>query len=293
MIQHIHFKKILVPVDFSKTSHKAFHHVKWLASKFFSEVTLIHVRETYPDVTIFPSLYQPSEDLNNEYKKVVLAKLEEMANELLSSGIKVVNTQYSEGNIVACINAYAIEEKMDIVVMGTHGSKGFTEFFIGSNAFKVVNMINLPVLTVNDQGAFSPYQNIVAPLDNSLYSRAKFPYIAELAGILGANVEILYPVVSDAKIKQDISNHFQQVSDFLEKKNIKHMARPVEGNFAHEVIKFAEYANADLIVMMSETEMTISKMLLGSQAQEIVNHSKVPVITLHPEDKGALMEVFV
>ena len=291
-IQHIHFKKILVPVDFSKTSHQSFNHVKWLAEKFFSEVTLIHIREIMPSVSVFPSLYQPQEDFNSEYKKLAIAKLDEMRKELMDGGIKVVNTQYSEGSVASNINDFAVEEKMDVVIMGTHGSGGLTEFFIGSNAFKVVNMVDKPVLTINDKRKFTPYKNIVVPLDDSKYSRAKFPYVAELAAILGTEIQILYPVFSDSKIKQDISNYLQQVSVFLESKGIKHISKPADGNFAHEIIKFAEYTKADLIIMMSETEMTIGKMLLGSSAQELVNHSKVPVITLHPEDKGFLMEVF-
>lgn len=291
-MHRIHFKKILVPVDFSKTGHKSFHHVKWLASKFYSEVTLIHIREVLPTVSVFPSLYVPQEDINNEYRKLALEKLEEMRAELIEGGVSVVNIQYSEGAVAACINDYATEEKMDIVVMGTHGSSGLTEFFIGSNAFKVVNMIDLPVLTVNDKGAFAPYKNIIVPLDDSKFSRAKFPYVAELAAILGAEVVILYPIVDDEFRKTTIDKHFQQVSDFLESKGVEHISKPVEGNFGHEIVKFAEYSNADLIVIMSETELTISKMLLGSQAQEIVNHSIVPVITLHPEDKGELMDIF-
>lgn len=291
-MQHIHFKKILVPVDFTKTGHEAFHHVKYLSSKFYSEVTLMHVRDVLPSVSVFPSLYVPQEDINNEYRRLALEKLNELKVELEEAGVSNVFVQYLEGSVAQCINDYVNDEKIDIVVMGTHGSKGLTEFFIGSNAFKVVNLIDKPVMTINDKCAFSEYKNIVAPLDDSRFSRAKFPYVAELAAILGSNVEILYPVVSDEKRKQAIQNHFNQVSEFLENKGITHMARPVEGNFAHEIVKFAEYTNADLIVMMSETESSISSMLLGSQAQEIVNHSKTPVITLHPEDKGGLMDIF-
>ncbi len=291
-MQHIHFKKILVPVDFSKTAQQSFDHVKWLASKFFSEVTLIHVREVLATVSVFPSLYVPLEDMNDEYRKLSMDKLEEMRKELMNDGVKNVHIQYMEGSVSKCINDYVAEENIDIVVMGTHGSSGLAEFFIGSNAFKVVNMLDLPVLTINDKKTFTPYKTIVAPLDDTNYSRAKFPYIVELAGILGANVQILYPVVSDEGRKNTIAKHLKQVTDFLSKKSISHTPKPVDGNFAHEVLKFAEYSNADLIVIMSETEMTISKMFLGSQAQEIVNHSVVPVITLHPEDKGEMMEIF-
>jgi nucleotide-binding universal stress UspA family protein len=291
-MQHINFKKILVPVDFSNTSHKALEHVKWLASKFFSEVTLIHIHEIQPITFIFPSLYIPQEDFSTEYRKLALEKLDGLRKELIAGGIENVHIKYFDGSVAPTIDEYATKEAMDIVVMGTHGSTGLTEFFIGSNAFKVVNLINQPVLSINSKGNFAPYKTIVTPLDDSKYSRAKFPYIAELAGILGAEVKILYPELSDTSLKNTVANHLQQVTDLLTKREVANSTHIVTGNLAHELIKFAEYSKADLIVMMSETEMTISKMLLGSQAQQVVNHSVVPVITLHPEDKGDLMNIF-
>lgn len=81
-----------------------------------------------------------------------------------------------------------------------------------------------------------------------------------------------------------IEQYFKQVSNFLESKNIVHNSKQVDGNFAHEVIKFAEYTSADLIVIMSDADTTLSNMLLGSHAHQLINHSTVPVITLHPDE---------
>lgn len=288
----IHFKKILTPVDFSETGNHAFQHVKYLAQKFNSEVTLMHVRESVPSVSVFPSLYEPREELNSKYRELAMNKLDELRNELNNEGVETVHIQYMEGAVAQSIHDYVEQENIDIVVMGTHGAGGLRELFIGSNAFKVVNMANNAVLTVNEKSIFAPYKNIVAPLDDSKFSRAKFPYLAGLAGELGAEIQIVYPKVSDEKRKRDIENYFQQVSKFLEEKQIQHFSKELEGNFAHEIVKFAEYTNADLLVIMSETEMTFAKMLLGGYAQEIVNHSKTPVITLHPEGTGDLMKIF-
>ncbi len=292
-MSHISFKKILIPVDFSKTSHKVFHHVKWLAQKFDSEVTLMHIYEKPSSSDTFPSLGDSGlEDFNKRYETSVSAKLEELREELLEAGIKKVETQYFEGNVAKSIRDYAEEAKIDLVAMGTHGTNDLADFFLGSNAFKIVNTIDLPVLTVHEKSVFAPYKNIVVPLDDSAYSRAKFPYIAELASTLGADVEILYPETSNPTRKSTINSYFRQVSDFLEENKIVHMVRSVEGNFAHEVVKFADYTSADLIVIMSDTDTTIANMLLGSTAQEIVNHSRVPVITLHPEHTNGYKEFY-
>ena len=129
-MQHIHFKKILVPIDFSNTAKRSLEHVKWLAKIFYSEVTLIHVGEIVPALTVFPSLYLPETGLPTDYQNLARTKLEEWKEELKQDGLENVKTHYTEGNVAASVNQYAVDEKMDIVVMGTHGTKGITGFFM-------------------------------------------------------------------------------------------------------------------------------------------------------------------
>jgi nucleotide-binding universal stress UspA family protein len=284
------FKKILVPVDFSKTSHQVFHHVKYIAAKFSSEVTLMHINEELPFSNIFPFLLEKKEDLQTAYKEAVIPELEKLRNELLEAGIKTVNIEYTEGSVVNSITHLIESEKIDLVAMGTHGAKGITGFLLGSNAYKIVNSVHIPVLTVHEKSAFGTYKNIVVPLDDSFYSRAKFTYVAELAQIFGASIEILYPKRQDAESIQLIKAYFTQVSNFLESKKIIHMSREVEGNFAHEIVKFAEYTAADLVVIMSDAETTISNMLIGAKAHDIISHSHVPVFTLPALEGGELMD---
>ena len=286
-MEHMPLKKILIPVDFSKTSHKVFHHVKWLARQFGSEVTLMHINEDLLFSDTFPFLEEESlKDFNEKYESFSLAKLEALKTELLEAGIKNIDIQYAPGNVAQSISQYADENNMDLVAMGTHGVKGMTGFLLGSNAYKVVNSIDCPVLTVHEKSHYAPYLNIVAPLDDSLYSRAKFPYIAELATTFKASVEVVYPKLSDSGRVHVLTEYFSQVSAFLESKQVKHNGRELEGHFAHEVVKFAEYTNADLLVIMSDAETVVSHVLLGSQAHQIINSSKVPVITLHPDLKA-------
>lgn len=293
-MHHIHFKTILIPVDFTELDQVSMKHALWLSKKFYSEITLVHVRESLPYVTVFPSLQEPHTELFTKYDELALEKLTELAEVYMSHGIKNVKVQLLNGSIAKSIKDYVESEKIDLVLMSTHGSKGgFSQYFLGSNAFKVVNMIDSATLTINQSNEFHEYQNIVVPIDDTPYSRAKVPYALEMAAILGSKLHLVYPEVKDEYRTHTIQNHLEQVCDLLKVKEIPFTTKKLtDGSFAHEILKYAEYTNADLIIIMSETELTISSMLLGSQAQEIVNHSLVPVITLHPEDKGEMMNIF-
>jgi nucleotide-binding universal stress UspA family protein len=56
------------------------------------------------------------------------------------------------GNEVEEIVKYATDHEIDLIVLGTHGYRGFTHFIIGSVAEKVVRMATCPVLTVHPKG---------------------------------------------------------------------------------------------------------------------------------------------
>lgn len=284
-MKHITPKKILIPVDFSSTSHKAFHHAKTLAKQFGSEVVLMHVLEDWPFSGIFPFMIDDDLKLRETYRARAISQMEKLREELLEAGIKNAEIQYSEGNMALRVEEVSKDLSVDLVVMGTHGSRG-PGFLMGSNAYKVVSLLDIPAITIHDSAAFGPYQSIVTTIDDSKYSRAKFPYIVKLSKAFNSNVEILYPKTENSEKAELIDKYFNQVSEYLEKEKVVHVTKEIEGDFAHEVIKFAEYTNADLIVIMSDTENSIANMLLGSNAHQIITHSTTPVLTLHPEESG-------
>src|SRR5688572_24169232 len=159
-MKHITPKKILIPVDFSATSHKAFHHAKTLAKAFESEVVLMHVLEDWPFSGVFPFLPADDAKLRETYQQRALSQMEKLREELLEAGVKNVDIQYSEGNMAKCVEEVAKDLKMDLVVMGTHGSRG-PGYLMGSNAYKVVSLLDIPALSVHEKAAFGPYQSIV------------------------------------------------------------------------------------------------------------------------------------
>src|SRR5688572_22548016 len=201
--------RILIPVDFSSTSHKVFHHVKWLALQFNAEVILMHVNEELPYTGVFPFLEAADlSSFHKNYEAAATQKLQEMATELQEAGIKKVNTEYVDGRVADVVREYVKSENIDMVAMGTHGTRGFAGYLIGSNAYKVASTIDCPILTVHDESAYAPYKNIVTTLDDSAASRSKFPYLADLAAKLNASVEILYPQVDQSDVEENIQNYF-------------------------------------------------------------------------------------
>lgn len=141
-------KKILVPIDFSDNSQKVFEAATNVAIKFGAELLSIFVVQSFEDYSGFFVPHMPvlqfQEEMQGSAEKKMAAFLEaNLPAGLVGSGKVVV------GDVGEEIVAFAAREKIDMIVMGTHGYKGLERVLFGSVAEQVVKTAACPVLTVN------------------------------------------------------------------------------------------------------------------------------------------------
>lgn len=135
---------ILVPVDFETVSMKAIDLAKQLAGKMGAEVVLVHVYQlpvyTYPGLE--PALLP---GFHTEVSAAAARAVKELAAQ---QGVRAL---LREGDPASEILAAALEAKATMIVMGTHGRRGFAHLFLGSVAEKVIRKSTTPVLTVRSE----------------------------------------------------------------------------------------------------------------------------------------------
>jgi nucleotide-binding universal stress UspA family protein len=136
--------KILVPIDFSPSSHAALETAADLAQHFGAAIHLVHV------IPMFPATTMP--DFIPETKFLEAAKAEAdrhfsaVSADLTGKGIKV-GTSVEVGDDVASTILEAVEhENADMVVISTHGLTGWHPLVFGSIAEKVMKLVACPVL---------------------------------------------------------------------------------------------------------------------------------------------------
>lgn len=142
-------KKILVPVDFSTLSKKAFKYALRLAQQFKTELTLIHVLEppvppTFEERSIapsFPEKASPGAEKN----------LRTLISSARTAGVPKVKSLFRWGLASHEIVDAAKELDVDLIVMATHGYTGWKHFCIGSTAERVVRAAPCPVLVVRER----------------------------------------------------------------------------------------------------------------------------------------------
>lgn len=144
-------KTILVPTDFTEFGDAAVAYAADLATKLGATLHLLHV-------VTFPAFGVPELGLAHANAIVQQSILEaqnalDKAAELLRDRVDLAPVRIEVGNAREAIDRVAAEIGADMIVLGTHGRRGFSRFFLGSVAESVVRTAPCPVLTVHHQAA--------------------------------------------------------------------------------------------------------------------------------------------
>jgi nucleotide-binding universal stress UspA family protein len=279
----LNIKKIIVPTDFSETSNMALSHAAFLARLINAELTLVHVQAYDPFYFEIPEPLLVIQD-HAKLDKFIEDKLIELSNKIETEfGIKPTYKS-PHGHVANEVMQIAQKEKTDLIIMGTHGAKGFEELFIGSNALKVVDLAPCPVLTVQAHAAKPGFANIVLPIDRSLHSREKVGMATALAKVYGAKIHIL-GLLNDTEDNEyeKLQIVLDQVQHAVEKAALGYTRHTVQGtHLAAEALKYGTSVNADLIIIMTDHESALTGIFMGPLAKQIVNHSRIPVLSIKP-----------
>jgi nucleotide-binding universal stress UspA family protein len=274
-------KKILVAIDFSECSLNALEHAISIAKKAEADIQMAFVIKPESTREMFTEGAQTLGSMvKDRFDEMVEKYQPQMGNQEITYKI-------AEGKIYKEIVKMADQKEVFLVVIGTHGSSGFEEFWIGSNAFRVVSASPKPVISI--RGGVNVKKNlerIVMPIDSTIETRQKVPFTAYIAGVFDAEVHILSIYSSDVNdIRNLVDGYSEQVKEHLEEENIRYKVVPMPcENLTDATIEYAHKIDANLISIMTEQEKSAKNIILGPYAQQMVNHSPFPVLCIHPKD---------
>lgn len=261
------FKHILVPVDGSIQSIAAFKSAIFFALKFGSELTAVHIEESSDE-------------------EGIKAKLEPHAN-----GVKYLY-MHKRGSVFKGILKASEEIDASLIIMGTHGVTGFQEFWMGSNAYKVVSSSKCPVISMREERPTNDFKTIVLPIDTSFESRQKVPYAVSLAKKFDATIHLVgVSVDKDKETEYQVNAYTRQVMHSFDDENVKYVfEKRLGGNITVLTEEYAKQVKADLIIIMTEQEPQIGSFFLGKFAQQMVNHSPIPIMSITPREDLIISE---
>jgi nucleotide-binding universal stress UspA family protein len=140
------FKHIVVATDFGECSERALDLALEIASKFDSQLTLVHSWEA-PSYSYGGGLYV-AVDMVTPIEQAAVAALDRATAEL-KLRMPTAKSMIRSGPAWEEVLATATLVQADLIVLGTHGRRGLNRALLGSVAEKVVRMATVPVLTVH------------------------------------------------------------------------------------------------------------------------------------------------
>jgi nucleotide-binding universal stress UspA family protein len=283
---HLKTNKIIITTDFSETSLLAIKHGAFLAQFTKGEIYLLHIITKHWEKF---NVFEPSISLENVEKasNAVEKKLEELAGDIRKEYGINITTVVNSGNPTTEIVKFAKEIKADLIVMGTHGYSAWEDLTIGSNALKVITKSPCPVLTMSQFASNLGYHKIILPIDTSEHTRHKVVLAIELAKQFTSQIYAIGLLSGDEGSKKPAMEvMLHQVETAATKAGIVCKTELHENvkNRAIETVNFCEKVDGDLIAIMTDQDSEISGFFLGNYALQVIHHSKVPVLSIKPEE---------
>ncbi len=277
-------KKILVPTDFSNNSKHALQVAATIAEKIKGRVEILHANTAVAYAPPLPDYYVPEAYDMTEYYENAAEELYTLKNELAGSGkfdhVKI-ETVVEEGFLYSTVRRIAEEDRADLIVMGTKGATGATEFFVGSNTEKVVRTAPCAVLAVPENSGPFELKTVILPTTLRKDQAPVFRALREWQQYFDFEVKVLYlnnPAGFDTN--EEIEN---AVKAFADAAGLKKVTPFISGNTFNEeasILQFSGQEHADLIAMGTHQRQGLSHLLFGSLTEDTANHSDIPVLSV-------------
>ncbi|MDY8136733.1 universal stress protein [Aquimarina sp. 2201CG5-10] len=272
-------KSILVPTDFSDQAESALKVAAQIAKKNKAKIYLLHILELPSHLSDLMTSSSPAPAPEAIFfMKQTHKKFGEVLKQDHLKDIEIIETVSFEGVMHGIINS-SKKNEVDIIVMGSHGSSGFEELFIGSNAEKIVRTSKKPVLVIKEDCDIYTINDFVYATNFDDEDKPSLVAAHEFAKSIGANLHLVWI---------NTANGFKTTHETEAKMNLMISDLPIDNytlNIYNDItvekgiLNFAGSLNAGMIGISTHGRKGISHFINGSLGEDVVNHAKRPVLT--------------
>jgi len=272
-------KKILVPTDFSACASAAENYAFQLAKKADAEMVFLHIITTPVD---WSKLNKEQENLFPDTKKAIAEakiKLNELVKKAVQQGILSTKLLiYNNGNVK--IHEFVTSEKIDLVVMGSHGQYGFKDHILGTNTYSMLRRSKVPVIVVKEKTEKTNLKTLVVATNLREETGTSFRLIEKMAEAFGVKIQMVYV---------NTPTYFLETHDILNlgKEYLREFA-----NYGHEInvidafkeergiLQFAANLNADGIAVVTAGKSDLMQYFSPSITENLISMTDIPVISI-------------
>lgn len=288
---------ILVPTDFTEFSDAAIHCAVQFAQTLDARITLLHALTIVDGAVGEEAGFLDYDQIVQQQEKWIEERLTQQMEKIRREGVDAATALTRGVSPASAILEHIEQNGYGLVVVGTHGRSGFSKWFHGSVAEKIIRHSPIPVLTARCQPQSSVPGKILVPVDFSDHSLNALKISATLARKFGAQIECLhvieqqlYPefyhssveslLIIDPTLKESSLQHLKEFA-VIPGTAIQHVV--LEGTTSRVIAQHAQEMGAGLIVMSTRGLTGLEHFLIGSTTERVVRIAPCPVLTVGRE----------
>lgn len=273
-------KNIIVPIDFSEHSEYALKTAAKFASKYNANILALHMLE------MSDLILTASEGLQYEKVRFFIKLSEQKFDTFLEKdylkGLNVIPIikhfkVFSEVDDVATIH------DADLIIMGSHGTSGLKELFVGSNTERVVRHAKIPVLVVKNKEIDINFKTVVFACDFSENNIKPYINAVNFFDKINTNMQLVYVnlpnehFLSSTEMEKKVASFFSKTNTNIEKMKDVHYIS--DYTVENGILNFSFKIGADIIAIPTYGKKGLAHFFQGSIGEDLANHATLPVIT--------------
>jgi nucleotide-binding universal stress UspA family protein len=287
---------ILCPVDFSEFASNAVGHAVAMARWYDARLTLLHVFVNMGTMDLPPVV------LGDTDRKALLEDMRQLAGPSRDLAVEVLLREASDASSEILHQTQALGA--DLLVVGSHGRKGFERLLLGSVTEKVIRLATCPVMVVPrrapeaDRTAPVLFHSVLCPVDFSEGSISALTYALSIAQESDATLTVMHTV----EVPPELSAYMPPADFDIEAARgaalnaglerlrdlIPDSARTFcsidtiaeEGTAYRQILRVADERRSDLIVMGVRGRGALDLLLFGSNTARVTRAAACPVLVV-------------
>ena len=212
------------------------------------------------------------------FMELAQQKLDALMDNDYLEGLKV-HVTIKPDNATSGILEKCEEYQINMIIMGSHGTSGLQELFVGSIAEKVVRVSNVPVMVIKKDHDDFDVEDFVFASDFKKESKRTYLQAIELAKLFDSKLHLL--MVNTPNQFMTTSDAKSRILEFVKGTQFENYTVSIYNDKSIEagILNFSKEIDADLIGISTHGRQGLLHFFNGSIGEDLVNHAKRPVVT--------------
>lgn len=272
------FSRLLVPLDGSHFAEQALPLAQALGQAHDSQLTLLSVRQGNARPRGLPAIQGGLNGDLSEYGQY----LDQVVARSKRDGVRM-EPLVVEGKVAEQINAVALEQGADALVMSTHGRSRVGRILLGSVTSEVLQQSTRPLVLVQPGQMAEPgplaFSRLMVALDGSGEAELVLPYARALAARFDSEI-ILLSVPDDLQTESQLENlqrYLEGVAGALAASGLPVRSIVTGSDPAHTIVEMARVNDVDLIMLSTHGRGIRARLLYGSVTDTVIRSCRRPI----------------